>query len=101
MGATPVLFPGDDLDRVVDELTALGYGNEFCLAPYVDPNFLRNLAYAGFLVMSTAGVLDARKTNFSSKTSWDSVGSGSEGVPRIPFGEKADTPVRIAGGQGF
>jgi len=86
-GGYAVLFPGDDLDRVVDELTALGYGNEFCLAPYVDPNFLRNLAYAGFLVMSTAGVLDARKTIFF-QTSWDSVGSGSEGCSTNPVRRK-------------
>lgn len=62
-----VLFPGGDLDRVVDELTARGYGNEFCLAPHVDPVFFRNLAYAGFLVMSTDDVFDPRKTIFLPK----------------------------------
>jgi len=62
-----VLFPGDDLDVVVDELTARGYDNEFCLAPFMDTNFLRNLTYAGFLVMSTADVVDRQKTIFLTK----------------------------------
>lgn len=62
-----VLFPDDDLDRAVDDLTDLGYENEFCLAPSVDTDFFRNLAYAGFLIMSTASVLDGQKTLYLPK----------------------------------
>ncbi|MDR2484466.1 MAG: GNAT family N-acetyltransferase [Treponema sp.] len=46
------ISPEDNLDRLVDALLTVGYGEEFCLALDFDPVFIAGLMAAGFLVMS-------------------------------------------------
>lgn len=46
------ISPEDNLDRLVDALLAVDYGEEFCLALDFDPVFIAGLMAAGFLVMS-------------------------------------------------
>jgi Leu/Phe-tRNA-protein transferase len=47
-----LISPGDDPDRIMDEIVATGYDMESCLAPDFDPDFAARLIAAGFLVMS-------------------------------------------------
>lgn len=44
----------DKLDEAVDAMLESNYSEEFCLALNFDPDFIAQLMYAGFLVMSTA-----------------------------------------------
>ncbi len=50
-----VLLPGDDPDSMVDAMVESDYLEEFCVSPYIDPDFTRALMRAGFLIMSVAG----------------------------------------------
>ncbi|MDR0585508.1 MAG: GNAT family N-acetyltransferase [Treponema sp.] len=47
-----LIFPEDNIHRVVDAMLATGYNEEFCIALDFSPGFVARLMEAGFLVMS-------------------------------------------------
>jgi len=47
-----IVLPGDDPRETVDAILETGYGQEFCVSPSFDPDFVAGLMEAGFLVMS-------------------------------------------------
>jgi len=47
-----IVLPGDDPRETVDAILETGYGEEFCVSPSFDPDFVAGLMEAGFLVMS-------------------------------------------------
>ena len=47
-----VIFPEDDLPRIVDAMLETNYSEEFCVSLDFTPEFIARLMQAGFLVMS-------------------------------------------------
>ncbi|MDR1857915.1 MAG: GNAT family N-acetyltransferase [Treponema sp.] len=48
-----VIFPRDNPHKIVDAMLGTGYGEEFCVSPHFEPDFIARLMQAGFLVMSS------------------------------------------------
>lgn len=48
-----VIMPQDNAHNIVDAMLQTGYGEEFCVSPDFDPDFISRLMEAGFLVMSS------------------------------------------------
>jgi len=49
-----VISPGDDCKMIVDAMLTTGYYADFCLARDFEPEFIKRLMEAGFLVMSAS-----------------------------------------------
>ena len=58
-----LIFPEDNIPRIVDAMLATGYSEEFCIALDFSPGFVARLMEAGFLVMSaeTGGEKDGEE----------------------------------------